>query len=531
MRILGRLPMDARGTFWVVPWFSGVWILLIVCAAPLPSAASEWPHYRGPTHNGISTDRIRTNWTGAATNPLWRLTLTNGLSSLAVTDGKVYTRTRRALDDADKEWCVALSATNGTELWATPLEDALYEGGVGLDDGPRSTPAVADGAVFVLTSYLKLYCLNAINGAIIWQKDLPALYGSQVPDWQNAASPLVDNGLVYLHGGTPTDALMAFRASDGELAWRAHAEGVPTYASPTLATIHGIRQVIFATLQGLISINPANGDLFWRADYPPFDHPRMLAVSPVVWEDIIFITGSLVYGLGSVAYQASLSNNVWSITRLWDTSATSAHWMTPVCHNGFLYGPFGIFQFDSPSARLTCVDIRTGAVRWNAPNFGRGSVLLVGNELVCLTERGDLVLVKANPTAYTELGRFQAIANYYSDTNKCWNMPAIADGKVYVRSTSLVAAFDLSFPALKLDPPRPTAPGQIQLTVGTANGAPITPNRAAAIEILAATNPAAPFANWTKLTNSASLVNGRVRVDNIDSSAHPRRYFIGREPQ
>jgi hypothetical protein len=205
--------------------------------------------------------------------------------------------------------------------------------------------------------------------------------------------------------------------------------------------------------------------------------------------------------------------------------------MTPVCHNGFLYGPFGIFQFDSVAARLTCLDIRTGAVRWNAPNFGRGSVLLVGNELVCLTERGDLVLVEANPTAYAELGRFQAIPNFYPDTNKCWNMPAIADGKVYVRSTSMVAAFDLSFPALKLDPPRPTAPGQIQLTVGTANGAPITSNRAAAIEILAATNPAAPFASWTKLTNSASLVNGRVRVDNIDSSAHPRRYFIGREPQ
>jgi outer membrane protein assembly factor BamB len=498
--------------------------------------ASDWPHFRGPTHNGISTDRIRTNWTGAATNPLWRVTMTNSLTSLAVSGGKVFTQSRRDVDGFDKDVCVALSATNGTELWATPVDDAYYpNGGVGYDDGPRTTPTVADGSVFVLTSYLKLYRLNAITGAIIWQKDLPALYGSVAPDWQNAASPLVDNGLVYLNGGanegTSPLALMAFRVSDGALAWRAHDEGIPTYASPTLATIHGIRQVIFATLRGLISINPANGDLFWRADYPPFEHPKMLAVSPVVWEDIIFITGSLVYGLESVAYQASFSNNVWSITPLWSTSATAAHWMTPVCHNGFLYGPFGIFQFDSVNARLTCLDIRTGAVRWTAPSFGRGQTLLVGNELVCVTERGDLVLVKANPTAYTELGRFQAIPNFYPDTNKCWNMPAIADGKVYVRSTALVAAFDLSFPALKLDPPRATTPGQIQLTVGTANGAPITSNRAAAIEILAATNPVAPFGAWVKLTNSLALTNGRVRVDNIDSSAHPRRFFIGREPE
>ena len=515
-----------------MPWFSGVWIFLIVCARPLPSVASDWPQYRGPTHDGISTDRIRTNWTGAVTNPLWRVTQTNSLTSLAVSGGKVFTQARRALDDADREWCVALSATNGTELWATSLDDAYYpNGGVGYDDGPRSTPTVVDGSVFVLTSYLKLYRLNATDGAIIWQKDLPALYGSVVPEWQNAPSPLVDNGLVYLNGGdwlSPSPfALMAFRASDGELAWRAHDEGL-TYASPTLATIHGIRQVIFATVQGLISINPANGDVFWRADYPPFKYPKMLAVSPVVWEDIIFITGARVYGLGSVAYQVSFSNNVWSVARLWWYNTTAAHWMTPVCHNGFLYGPFGIFTFDGLGARLTCIDIRSGTVRWQAPDFGRGATLLAGNELVCVTERGDLVLVKANPTAYTELGRFQAIPNFHPDTNKCWNVPAIANGRIYVRSTSMVAAYDISDPVLKLEPPRFTGPAEVQLTIGAANGAPIESSRLASIEVLAGTNLADSLPQWTKLTNALTLTNGRVRVDKINA-AQPRRYFITKE--
>ena len=513
----------------MVPWFNGVWIFLIVCGCLFPCAASEWPHYRGPTHNGISTDRIRTNWTGGATNPLWLVTLTNSLTSVAVSGGKVFTQSRRDVDGLDREICVALSATNGTELWATSLDDAYYpNGGVGYDDGPRSTPAVADGRVFVLTSYLKLYCLNAINGAIIWQKDLPALYGSVAPDWQNAASPIVDNGLVILNGSTTALALMAFRASDGALAWRAHDEGIATYSTPTLATIHGIRQLIFATLQGLISVNPANGDLFWRADYPSFTFPKMLAVSPVVWEDVIFITGARVYGLGSVAYQASFSNNVWSVARLWWNNSTAAHWMTPVCHNGFLYGPFGIFTFDGLGARLTCVDIRSGTVRWQAPDFGRGGTLLVGNELVCVTERGDLVLVKADSTAYTELGRFQAIPDFEMDTNKCWNMPAIADGKVYVRSTSMVAAYDLSDPVLKLDPPKRTGPAAVQLTIGTANGAAIDSNRLSKIDVLATTNAADNLAQWTKLTNALTLTNGRVRVDNIDA-AHSRRYFITRE--
>jgi len=232
--------------------------------------------------------------------------------------------------------------------------------------------------------------------------------------------------------------------------------------------------------------------------------------------------------MGSVAYQVSFSNNVWSVERLWWYDTTAAHWMTPVCHNGFLYGPFGIFTFDGLRARLACIDIRSGTIRWQAPDFGRGAVLLAGNELVCVTERGDLVLVKANPTAYTELGRFQAIPNFDMDTNKCWNMPAIADGKVYVRSTSMVAAYDLSDPVLKLDLPTFSGPAAVQLTIGTANGSPINSNRLSGIEVLAATNTADNLAQWTKLTNALTLTNGRVRVDNIDA-AHPRRYFITRE--
>jgi hypothetical protein len=202
--------------------------------------------------------------------------------------------------------------------------------------------------------------------------------------------------------------------------------------------------------------------------------------------------------------------------------------MTPVCHNGFLYGPFGIFTFDDIDAELTCIDMRSGTIRWRRGGFGRGGTLLVGNELVCVTEPGDLVLLKADPTAYTELGRFQAIPNFDPDTNKCWNMPAIADGKVYVRSTSMVAAYDLSEPVLKLDAPRFTGPAAVQLTLGTANGSPIDSNRLSGIEVLAATNTADNLAQWTKLTNALTLTNGRVRVDSIDAT-HPRRYFMTRE--
>src|SRR5204863_3915285 len=135
-------------------------------------------------------------------------------------------------------------------------------------------------------------------------------------------------------------------------------------------------------------------------------------------------------------------------------NTTAAHWMTPVARDGFLYGQFGIQSFDSVNAQLKCVEMRTGVVKWSVNGFGRCATLLVDDQLVSLTERGDLVLVKPATNAYTELARFTAIPNYSDPTNKCWNAPAVSDGHVYVRSTAFVANFDLSVPALKFDPPR-----------------------------------------------------------------------------
>jgi outer membrane protein assembly factor BamB len=388
---------------------------------------------------------------------------------------------------------------------------------------------VADGGVFVITSYLKVYRLDPVTGAEVWQKDLVTLYGSEVIAWQNAASPLIANGLIYLNASTRSNSLMALRTSDGSVAWRAQNEGM-THSTPVLATIHGVPQVIFATQQGVISVNPTNGNLLWRANYP-FPYQTSIGASPVVGDDVVFICAGRAYGMGSVAYQASLSNDVWTATRLWSTGETAAHWMTAICHEGHLFGQFGIFEFDGPTAELTCMEIRTGVVKWKQAGFGRGGTVLVNNQLVSLTESNELVLVKVDTNSFVELGRFRAILGYHPFNNKSWNGPAVSDGKVFVRSSALVTAFDLSVPGLRLEPPQFAGPDRLALTVADAGGAPLASNRVAAMEVLAGTNLADSLSQWTTLTNSLALTNGRARIDNLDASGRPRRYFIVKEPE
>ena len=506
-------------------------LLGVLLFSVLRAEAADWTQYRGPTHDGVSTDRINKQWTGSVTNPVWLVPVSNSLCSFTVSGGRAFTQTRRTIADADKEVCVALSITNGAELWAVPVDDANYpEGGVGYDDGPRSTPTVDQGSVYVLSSYLNLFKLNATNGAVIWSTNLLAGYGGTSIRYQNAASPVLENGLIYLNGNCPTNTLLALRASDGTLAWRAQTGGL-THSTPVTATIEGVRQLIFATTNGLISVDPQTGARFWQFSYPfPWYYFGPLAVSPVVYSNLVFICGAHAYGYGSVVRRVTVSNNVWSTTQLWYTNNPTSHWMTPVVYQGYLYGEFGIQQADATSAtQLKCIDMLTGTVKWSTNNFGHGGTVLVDNHLVVITETGDLVLAKPDPNAYTELGRFLAIPNYEQDSNKCWNSVAVADGRVYVRSTSFGAAFDLSLPALKMDLPKP-APNGLQLTVRSADGSPLSSNRVAVMELRAATNPALALSAWTKLSNTLVLTNGTVRVTNVDGSNFSRRFFLISEP-
>jgi outer membrane protein assembly factor BamB len=510
------------------------WAAGLLSCTVLAASARDWPQYRGPNHDGVSTDRIKKQWSGSVTNPVWLVPLTNGITGLTVSQGRVFTEVAGEFDSfgqAHKEFCVALSASTGEILWSTEIEvqgasqalnPRLYpNGGVGNDDGPRSTPTTDGSSVYALSSYHKLYRLNATNGAILWQTNLTAGFGGGVIAWQSAASPLLDNGLVYVNANCGTSTLMAFDAANGALVWRSQ-NAAMTHSTPVLATIHGVRQLIFAAQPGLISVDPPTGNLLWQ--FPVPYNGISIGASPVVCSDVVFITSN--YGFGGVAARIVNTNSTFIATEAWRNATQESHWATSVYYQGAI---FGQFIPDYVEAELRCVDAATGITRWGVGGFGRGSTLLVGTNLLVLTERGDLVLAEANTNAYVELARLQAIPNYQADFNKCWNAPAISDGQVYVRSTAYAARYDLGVPALKLDPPQFSRGDTLQLAIRTDTGTGVDANRLTGMEIRTSTNAALPPAFWTKLTNSLVLANGIVQVTNVEAGA-PERFFIVSEP-
>ena len=128
------------------------------------------------------------------------------------------------------------------------------------------------------------------------------------------------------------------------------------------------------------------------------------------------------------------------------------------------------------------------------------------------------------------MARCLAIPYYHLNTNRCWNIPAVSEGRVYVRSTLYAAVFDFSMPDLKLDPPRLMATNKFQLTIRTVNGTPVNSNRLAGMEARATTNLSQALTQWLRLTNSLVLTNGVIRIDDVDAATRPRRFFNVSEP-
>src|SRR5262249_33124753 len=94
------------------------WALWLLLSLNPAGTGADWPQYRGPNHDGVSTDRLNKQWTGTATNAVWLLPLTNCLGSMSVSGGRVFTQARRVIGGASGEVCVALATATGTELWS-----------------------------------------------------------------------------------------------------------------------------------------------------------------------------------------------------------------------------------------------------------------------------------------------------------------------------------------------------------------------------------------------------------------------------
>lgn len=473
----------------------------------LSAVALDWPQFRGPNGDGTTSERIRTNWAQVPPTLLWKTTAAGGFSSVAVSQNRVLTQVRRTVGGQSQEVCIALDAATGKELWARPLGTAAYDSGGGEGDGPRSTPTIHGDRVFVLSSYLVLACLDLADGHQLWSVDLRSVYGGSVITWQSSASPLIENDLVIVNCNAANKTLLALRVTDGTKVWQTSANDRMTHSTPIATTLLGMRQVIFYAQSGLVAVNPTNGTVLWRQSFKY--NGTSAAASPVVAGNLVY--ASAAYNTGAlVARVTKPGTSFTAAIAAQKPFEVQSHWVTPVAFGNYVFGCYGQYQDTGTDAPFECYRMDTLEQQWSEPGFGHAGAIVVRDQLLALTETGDLVLVAPDPTAYRELARFNAV------TGKCWNVPAVSNGRIYVRSIKQIAAYDVAPPpppTLRLQPELLADGTRIELRVSDPGGAAIDASRTNGISLWRTADPTVPNPIWAPVNGNWISDGGLLRLE------------------
>lgn len=429
----GSQPVQGRSTPTSQPVARRMALGRPATALPAPAAAGgagAWPQLRGPDRTGISRETgLLKQWPAAGPPLLWKApSLGTGNGAPSVAGGRIHGMSYRGNDEV--VW--ALEEATGKPLWTKRVADANRNIGPQAHDGPGCTPTVVGDRVYALGASGDVVCLQASDGKVLWQKGLVKDFGGAVPRWGYAESPLVDGNQVIVTPGGRDASLVALDRMTGAAIWKAQVpqgDGA-AYSSAITAEMDGKRQYIQFLAGGVVGVAAADGRFLWRYDSPA-NRFGINCSAPIVQDNYVFAASGYNTG-GGLAKLGAAAGGTISATEVYFTRNMRNHHGGMVLVDGYLYG--------CDESNLTCIDLKTGAVKWFDRSVGKGSVTYADGHLYVRSERGPVALVEASPERYVEKGRFDQPDRSGKTT---WPYPVVANGRLYLRDHDNLLCYDV----------------------------------------------------------------------------------------
>jgi outer membrane protein assembly factor BamB len=408
-----------------------------VAAAPVP-AGGFWPQWRGPSRDGISTEKgLLSSWpNGGPRRVLAARGLGEGFAGVAIADGRILTMG----DRRDGQYVIALDERTGGELWATRVGGRHQE----EYSGPRATPTIDGALTYVMDTDGDLVCLETATGRERWRKNLPREYRSPEPNWRYAESPLIDGDRVLVAPGARAAAIVAFQKETGTEIWRAAMPSLgpagidgPEYSSIVIANAGGVKQYVRLLGRGVIGVRASDGQFLWG--YNRVANNVANISTPLVRDNFVFAStgyqtgGALLEILPQGAGVATAHERYFLEARTFQNH-----------HGGMVL--IGDHVYAGTGHRMgipICFEFLTGKVAWggNIRNAGLGSAALTAADghVYFRYENGVMMLIEATPAGYREKGVFQ-IPNVVQPS---WSHPVIAGGRLYLREQDVLHVYDI----------------------------------------------------------------------------------------
>ncbi len=385
---------------------------------------ADWAQWRGPTRDGKISAPAWPDRLADHLEPLWNVPLGTSYSGPLVVGNKVFvTETSKSKIEIVR----ALDRTTGKELWKAEWEGALTVPFFARSNGSwiRSTPAYADGRLFVAGIRDVLVCLDAETGRQIWRLDFVEKLGTPLPAFGFVSSPLVIGKHVYVQAGA---ALQKIDAASGTILWQSLKDdggmGGSAFSSPIMTVLKGQPQLLVQTRSSLAGVDPETGTELWSQEIPTFQGMNIL--TPTLCADSIFTSS---YGGTSLLLRpASDGDGEKSLQEVWNKKL-QGYMSSPVVIDGHIY-------LHLRNQRFTCLDVATGTEKWTTEPYGKyWSLIANGDRILALDETGELFLIHATPEKFDLLDRKKISEN---DT---WAHLAIRGNEIFVRELNAMAAY------------------------------------------------------------------------------------------
>jgi outer membrane protein assembly factor BamB len=398
-------------------------ILVFGAAISVPAlGAADWPQWRGPARDGRAGLPVPASFPEKL-SPAWKVPVGEGHASPVVVGDRIYVFGR----EGEHEIVQALELASGQRVWrySAPAPYTTNSAATAHGKGPKATPVVAGGRVFTFGISGILTCLDAASGRLAWRKEFGSGSSDSSPLYGVASSPVVDGGRVIVHvGGPGKGALTAFEAATGAVVWAWKGDG-PAYASPVVAVVGGVRQVVTFSESFLVGVAADRGELLWKI---PFTTPWVQnAVTPIVDGDTVIYSGldQPVRALKVVRRAPG-----WTTEPRWESADVATYMSTPVLDGGRLYG-----LSHRKRGQFFCLDAATGKTAWlsDGRQGENAAMVAAGGAVLALTTDSELIVLPQKARAFAPVRRYRVAES------PTWAHPVLTSEGVLVKDRDHLA--------------------------------------------------------------------------------------------
>ena len=381
--------------------------------------AQEPTRWRGPSGDGIYPETgLLKQWPVNGPEILWSYeNLGQGHSSAAVSSGFIYTsgmiEGKGYLFKFELDGTLVYKKSYGPEY-----TESWY--------GTRGTPVIVGEKIYLESGHGKLVCFNNSDGQIQWSKNLFKDFDGKNIQWGVNETPVIDGDIIYVTPGGRKYNVVALDRHTGKLIWSSPGKReLSAYCTPVLFEHNGRKILATHTASHLIGLDAATGKMLWSQS-----QPNEWSVHP---NTPLYHNGELYYfsGYGQGGGMLKLSADGNSVSQKWRNRTIDSRMGGAILLDGYIYAS------GDNNREWRCLEWKTGKEMYASAAIAKGNLIYADGMLYCYSERGELALVKADPSGFQIVSQTRVMLG----SEQHWAHPMIHDGVLYVRHGKALIAY------------------------------------------------------------------------------------------